>query len=101
MKETKKDIMVKAIKNYILEDLDEQERKETINELKRYKREFSLFMDYNWYSYGNILPYYYQIRDFYSENGCNAHKNDDIMLAEFKTYVREAIDEIIEENGGM
>ena len=98
MKKTKKDIMVEAIKNYIIEDVDKEK---TVNELKRYKREFKFFMDYNWYSYGNILPYYYQIRDFYEENNCKAHKDNEIMLAEFKTYIREAIDKIIEENGGM
>ena len=58
--------LVKAIKVYILEDVD---REETLDELRRYRNEFPYETDYNWYKYGNILPYYSQIRDFYGRNG--------------------------------
>lgn len=87
--------LVKAIEDYILEDVD---REETINELRRYKKEFPLVKDYNWYMYGNILPYYSQIRDFYIEHGCTPSKNDDILLEHFKFHVRKAIDNILKEN---
>lgn len=91
--------LVKAIKDYILDSADEQERQSTIHELKRYKENFRREPDYNWYNYGNILPYYYQIRDFYKKNGIKqCSKNDDRLLADFKYNLRIAIDEIIREN---
>ena len=86
--------LVKAIEDYILEDVD---REETINELRRYKKEFPRVKDYNWYTYGNILPYYSQIRDFYIEHDCIPSENNDILLEHFKLHVRKAIDNILGE----
>jgi hypothetical protein len=68
--------LVDAIAKYILED---ENKEEVIAELKRYKREFRLEPDYNWYRYGNILPYYSQIRDFYKEHGFTGNPNDVLL----------------------
>lgn len=97
--------LVKAIKDYILSDEDKEE---IINELNRYKKEFSSVLDYNWYMYGNILPYYSDIREFYNKNGftCNDNDNDndndnnnnDELLYHFRFHIRRAIDSILEEN---
>lgn len=88
--------LVKAIKDYILSDEDKEE---IVNELNRYKKEFYSVLDYNWYMYGNILPYYSDIREFYNKNGftCNEN-NDDELLHHFRFHIRKAIDSILEEN---
>lgn len=87
--------LVKAIEDYILEDVD---REETINELRRYKKEFPMEKDYNWYMYGNILPYYSQIRDFYLENDFTPSEDNSILEEHFKLHIRKAIDNILKEN---
>lgn len=87
--------LVKAIKAYMLEDEDKEE---VIAELKRYKREFSMELDYNWYQYGNILPYYSQIRDFYGKNGIVPPEDCAELQEHFERHVRTAIDELLEEN---
>lgn len=87
--------LVKAIEDYILEDVY---REETINELRHYKKAFPREKDYNWYMYGNILPYYSQIRDFYLKNGFTPSENNEILLEHFKLHIRKAIDNILAEN---
>lgn len=87
--------LVDAIKDYILED---ENKEEVIHELRRYKLEFGMVKDYNWYNYGNILPYYSQIREFYLKNGVTPSENNDILLEHFKLNLRKAIDKILEEN---
>lgn len=87
--------LVKAIKDYILSD---ENREEIVNELNRYKKEFSSVLDYNWYIYGNILPYYSDIREFYNKNGFTCNKNNDELLHHFRFHIRRAIDSILEEN---
>lgn len=87
--------LVNAIKDYILVD---ENKEEVISELKRYKKEFNSETDYNWYSYGNILPYYYQIREFYKKNEVEVSDDDCIMCEHFKRHVGKAIDEILAEN---
>lgn len=86
--------LVEAIKNYILEDED---RAEVISELKRYKKEFHFEPDYNWYRYGNILPYYSQIRDFYAKNNISSNDDNEILCNDFCYHVGKAIDLILEE----
>lgn len=93
MKTDKK--LLTAIKNYILEDVDNPE--ELINELRRYKREFHYEKDYNWYKYGNILPYYTQIRDFYKELGVPVPESDSMLQEHFEYHVGKAIDSILSE----
>ena len=87
--------LVKAIKDYILSDGDKEE---IVNELNRYKKEFSSVLDYNWYMYGNILPYYSDIREFYNKNGFTCNDNNDELLHHFRFHIRRAIDSILEEN---
>lgn len=88
--------IVKAIKDYILEGVDKEE---TVSELRRYKKEFWSEPDYNWYRYGNILPYYSQIRDFYAEHGVEASEDDEVLCMYFCRCVGKAIDLILEESG--
>lgn len=87
--------LLTAIKDYILEDVDNPE--EVINELRRYKREFHNEKDYNWYKYGNILPYYSQIRDFYKELGITVPESDSVLQEHFEYHVGKAIDSILSE----
>lgn len=86
--------LVKAIKDYILSDEDKEE---IVNELNRYKKEFSSVLDYNWYKYGNILPYYSQIAEFYKKNGLQPSENNEILQKHFEEHIRYAIDEILAE----
>ena len=87
--------LVTAIKDYILED--EENPEEVKNELKRYKKEFHNEKDYNWYKYGNILPYYSQIRDFYEKNGIEVPDSDSVLQEHFEYHVGKAIDSILSE----
>ena len=86
--------LLTAVKDYILED---ENKDEVINELRRYKKEFSREKDYNWYKYGNILPYYSQIRDFYKEHGITVPESDSILQEHFEYHVGKAIDSILSE----
>lgn len=91
--------LVKAIKKYILSGVN---RTEIVNELNRYKKEFSSVLDYNWYMYGNIMPYYTDIREFYTKNGftfSDDSDDSDELLLHFKFHIRYAIDEILAEGG--
>lgn len=87
--------LVDAIAKYILED---ENKEEVVAELKRYKREFRNIPDYNWYRYGNILPYYWQIRDFYEEHGFLANEDNELLCEDFCYHVGKAIDKILAEN---
>lgn len=90
--------LVEAIKNYILED---ENRSEIVAELKRYKKEFPREPDYNYYRYGNILPYYSQIRSFLTEHDFYASKDDVKMCEVFCHGVGNAIDLILKEEGAQ
>lgn len=87
--------LVDAIAKYILED---ENKEEVIAELRRYKREFRNIPDYNYYRYGNILPYYSQIRDFYKEHGFACNENNELLCEDFCYHVGKAIDKILKEN---
>ena len=87
--------LLTAIKDYILEDVENPE--EVRNELKRYKTEFHNEKDYNWYKYGNILPYYSQIRDFYKEHDIPFPESDSVLQEHFEYHVGKAIDSILSE----
>ena len=85
--------LVDAIAEYILED---ENKEEVIAELRRYKREFRNIPDYNYYRYGNILPYYSQIRDFYKQNGFSCNDDNEIMCEHFCYHVGKAIDMLLQ-----
>ena len=87
--------LIKEIKDYILKD---ENKEEVIGELKRYKNSFPSVLDYNWYKYGNILPYYSQIRDFYKSIGIKPSASDSVLQKHFEEHIRHAIDEILAEN---
>ena len=87
--------LVDAIAKYILED---ENKEEVIAELKRYKRGFRSEPDYNYYRYGNILPYYSQIRDFYIEHGFLANDDNELLCEDFCYHIGKAINKILEEN---
>ena len=87
--------LVDAIAKYILED---ENKEEVIAKLKRYKREFFNVPDYNYYRYGNILPYYSQIRDFYKEHELSCNDDNELLCEDFCYHVGKAIDKILEEN---
>ena len=89
------DSLVKAIKEYIL---DGEDRAEIVHKLERYKKEFRNYRGYNWYAYGNILPYYYQIREFYVNNGLTPSEDNAILQRHFEKHIERAIDEILKEN---
>lgn len=85
--------LVQAIAKYIMTDVD---TKETVNELRRYKKEFFSVPDYNYYRYGNILPYYSQIREFYKEHGFSANDDNELLCEHFCYHVGKAIDLLLE-----
>ena len=89
--------LVDAIAEYILDDEDKEG---VIAELKRYKREFRGEPDYNYYRYGNILPYYSQIRDFYIGHGFPCNDDNELLCEDFCYHVGKAIDKILAENKG-
>jgi hypothetical protein len=85
--------LVQAIAKYIM---DGEDVKDMVHELRRYKREFRSEPDYNYYRYGNILPYYSQIRDFYQRNGFTCNDDNEIMCEHFCYHVGKAIDVLLE-----
>lgn len=85
--------IIEGIMDYIM-DIDNVA--EIVHELERYRKEFRSETDYNWYSYGNILPYYYQIEEFYKECGVPCPSDTEEMLIDFKKHIRIAIDCILD-----
>lgn len=64
---TKLNGVLNEIYNDLLEisDTEEQSR----SEIKRYCKEFPRVTDCNLAQYGNVLIYYYQVRDMYAKHG--------------------------------
>lgn len=86
--------LVNAIKDYIL-DCDDVEM--TVSELRRYRKEFRHVPDYNWYRYGNILPYYSQMREFLEKEGFSCPEDNEEMCRAFCRATGKAIDLILNE----
>lgn len=93
----KTDNLIEELKTELIECMGSN-KDEALNELVRYKKEFYFIEDYNIYNYGNIRPYYYQIREFFEACKMRVSKNDDIMLARYKYYIRQAVNELLKEN---
>lgn len=93
--------LLSAIKEELLECFDaEYNGKEiALNELRRYKNEFRNVEDYNIYRYGNIRPYYSQIRDLFVSKGIESIPKDDneTLCGLFCKYIRRATDELLKE----
>lgn len=68
---------------------------EAINEMKRYKKEFPCYPGYNIYAYGNIMPYYSQIREFFERHNVKVSDNDTLMQKFFERCIKEAVDDIL------
>lgn len=94
---TKTQNLINELKTELLECFSD-DKKESLNEIVRYVNEFYLETDFNIYMYGNIRPYYYQIRAFFDACKMKVSKNDDVMLARYKYYIRQAVNEILKEN---
>lgn len=65
MKKFSKNVKLNTVLMGIYEDLKEL----GIEEVKRYKEEFKNETDYNIAQYGNMLIYFYDIREFYKKAG--------------------------------
>ena len=74
-KNTKLNTCLNDIYNQMLNICDSEE--ESIKEIKRYKKEFSRAIDFNLVSYGNLLIYFEDIRNFYISCGYAAKKWSD------------------------
>ena len=72
------------------------DRAEALRELARYKREFPREPGYNLYSYGNICPYYCQIRKLYEETGTAAPGMDSALQRHFERAIERAVDCLLE-----
>lgn len=97
MKQTKTRKLIDLLKHELLENLgDNQEN--ALKEIIRYKENFPRELDYNIYSYGNIRPYYSQIREFFDSVPMKVSGNDEIMCNRYKYFIRKAVKELIAEN---
>ena len=67
-----------AILNIVLTGIYKQLKDFGVDEIKRYKKEFTKEKDFNLVQYGNLLIYYDQVRDFYKSCGfaCARWSND-------------------------
>lgn len=84
--------LVNGIKDYIL---DCDNIKECLSELRRYRKDFFGVPDYNYYRYGNILPYYSDMRDFILSLGLECTEDNEEMCKVFCKACGKAIDEIL------
>ena len=73
--------IINEMVNFINESYDNLE--EMTNELVRYVKEFKFEVDYNYYQYGNMLIYNYDIREFYKNNGYKVDNYNDEKLIGF------------------
>lgn len=65
MKKFSKNVKLNTVLNGIYEDLKEL----GIEEVRRYRDEFKHETDYNIAQYGNMLIYFYDIKEFYKNAG--------------------------------
>ena len=83
MKKFSKNQKLNSLLKSIYESLEELGREE----VKRYKKEFKYESDYNIVQYGNLLIYYYDIRNLYLECGYKCEKWSNEKL--WETYKRQ------------
>ena len=65
MKKISKNVKLNAVLNEIAKDLEEM----GMNEVRRYRENFPRETDYNIVQYGNLLIYYYDVREMYKRAG--------------------------------
>lgn len=67
-----------------------------VSELKRYKRDFPLEADYNFYRFGNLFVYHEQIREFYLSCGYKKLPQSNLKLErDYMRDVRRVINQIL------
>lgn len=86
--------VLEAMKEELLTWCDTPE--ESRHEMERYRKEFKTMAGYNIYAYGNIRPYYYQMRAFFEENGMKVSENNSVMQKVFEKYICLAVDQILD-----
>lgn len=79
------------ILNYIYDELLSfcDTKKESISEIRRYKREFPKEPDYNIAQYGNLTIYYYDVRQAYKKAGYGSTVNKMSDSRLWDTYKRQ------------
>ena len=85
----------KAIQGRLLSGMG-SDRAEALRELERYKKEFPREPGYNIYSYGNICPYYSQIRELYEGTGTAAPGMDSALQRHFERAIERAVNALLE-----
>ena len=79
--------------NNVLTDIEQQlnelmdTKEDSLNEIKRYMKEFPREPDYNLVQYGNLLIYYTDIRAMYKEAGYKVENYNDTQL--WDSYKRQ------------
>ena len=71
---------------------------ESIQEIKRYKANFSNELDYNLYQYGNLLVSNDQIRNLYSDYKSLKNVSIDKIIETYKRQVRYVANYILSNN---
>ena len=90
----KNKLLLNSMINFIEESFNTKE--EMIQELTRYKKEFPYQRDYNYYQYGNMLIYNYDIEEFYKEHNYKIENYTlDNLIEHYKYMTRKAIDNIL------
>lgn len=81
--------------NAVLNDIEEQllsihnNKEDSIKEIFHYAKEFPREVDYNLYQYGNVLIYYYDIRQMYLKAGYKAEKwSCDKLVSAYQRQLR-------------
>lgn len=72
--------------------------KESIQEIKRYKKNFPNELDYNLYQYGNLLVYNDQIQNLYSDYKSLQNVSIDKLIETYKRQVRYVANYILSNN---
>lgn len=78
MKHYSKNKKLNGVLNEIRADLLQihDTKAESVNEIKRYIKEFEAFPDYNIAAYGNVLIYYSDVQELYKRNGYKTKFSD-------------------------
>lgn len=82
---------INAKRNGLLNEIYEDLLEMGVEEVKRYKKAFPYELDYNLVQYGNLLIYYYDIREFYKKHGYKSAENatDSQVWEIYKRDVRD------------
>ena len=83
---TKTNAVLKDIEQQLMELMETKE--ESLNEIKRYMKEFPREPDYNLVQYGNLLIYYDDVRTMYRKAGYKVeHYSDNRLWEAYKHQV--------------